>query len=294
MNKIYDLHTHSLSSDGALSPEALVRLAVNKGVDVLALTDHDTISGIQAAVTEAEKSQSAATKAIDIVTGIEFSAQWRGRNIHIVGLCLDLNNPVLTQAIAQQHEARLSRAHEIARRLEKKGVQNAWQGAAKYAREDHIGRPHFAQYLVESGVVSSINQAFSKYLGSGKIGDVKQHWPSIEQVVSWINTAGGIAIVAHPNKYDLTRTKLYELLEVFTAAGGEGIELVSGIQNQNITQKLLRAALDFSLAGSCGSDFHSDQWQMVGKMSPMPAQPRCGNYRAVWELPQFSALTKGV
>lgn len=294
MNKIYDLHTHSLCSDGALSPEALVNLAHEQGVEVLALTDHDTISGIEAAYIEAEKIRKTHPKSIDIVTGIELSAQWRGRNIHILGLCLDLSSTVLQNAVEQQRQARLTRAHEIARRLEKKGIKNAWQGAAQYARDDHIGRPHFAQYLVEVGAVSSMNQAFQKYLGSGKIGDVKQHWPSVKQVVEWINAAGGIAIVAHPNKYDLTRAKLYELLTEFTEAGGEGIEIISGVQNKNITNKLVRAALDFSLAVSCGSDFHTDAWQMVGKMSPMPTPPMSHNYQTVWQLPKFDALTKCV
>lgn len=291
MKSSYDLHTHSLCSDGALSPQDLVRLAHQQGVDVLALTDHDTVTGVHNAVEEVKKINQVDDQAIHLVSGIEMSAQWMGRNIHIVGLCLDLSSPILQQAVEQQRQARHERAHEIAHRLEKKGIENAWAGAAQYAQDDHIGRPHFAQYLVDVGAVSSINQAFQKYLGSGKIGDVKQLWPSVEEVVKWINTAGGIAVVAHPNKYDLTRTKLYELLETFKNAGGQGIEIISGVQNNNITDKLVRAALDFSFAVSCGSDFHSDAWQMVGKMSPMPTPPLSGNYQTVWELPQFSLLS---
>jgi len=290
LDKCYDLHTHSLCSDGALSPAALVQLAHEQGVDVLALTDHDTLSGISTAYDEMAQINQTAKKPLSIVTGIELSTQWRGRNIHIIGLCLDMSSAVLQQAIEGQRLARLERAQEIARRLEKAGIFNAWAGAAQYAQDDHIGRPHFAQYLVEVGAVSTINQAFKKYLGSGKIGDVKQHWPNIEEAVNWINAAGGIAIVAHPNKYELTRTKLYELLQDFRDAGGQGIEIISGMQNKNITDKLVRAALDFSLAVSCGSDFHSRAWQMVGKMSPMPTPPLSGDYRTVWELPQFSLL----
>lgn len=290
MNQSYDLHTHSLCSDGALVPEALVKLAHQQGVDVLALTDHDTLSGVQTAKDEVTRINQTHAKPISIISGIELSAQWKGRNIHIVGLCLDLSSTCLQQGVEQQRLARLERAHEIARRLEKKGISNAWAGAAKYAQDDHIGRPHFAQYLVDVGAVSNINQAFQKYLGSGKIGDVKQHWPSVEEVVEWVNAAEGIAVVAHPNKYDLTRTKLYELLETFAAAGGQGIEVVSGMQNKNITDKLVRAACDFSLAASCGSDFHSDAWQMVGKMSPMPTPPMSSDYKTVWELPQFSTF----
>jgi len=290
LNPSYDLHTHSLCSDGVLSPEALVRLAHQQGVEVLALTDHDTLSGVQIAYEEALKINQSHDKPIHMTSGIELSAQWKGRNIHIVGLCLDLASADLQQGVEQQRQARHARAHEIARRLEKKGIPNTWEGAAKYAKDDHIGRPHFAQYLVEIGAVSGMNQAFQKYLGSGKVGDVKQLWPSVSEVVQWINTAGGIAVVAHPNKYDLTRTKLYELLETFKEAGGEGIEIISGQQNKNVTDKLVRAALDFSLAVSCGSDFHSDAWQMVGKMSPMPNPPFNSDYQNVWDLPQFTLL----
>lgn len=290
MNKCYDLHSHSLCSDGALSPEALVQLAHAQRVDVLALTDHDTMRGTQAALAEAKRLNQQHAHQLDMVAGIELSSQWRGRNIHIVGLSLELSSPSLQHAIEQQQLARIERAHEIARRLEKVGIANAFEGAAQYAQDDHIGRPHFAQYIVDVGAASNINQAFKKYLGSGKIGDVKQHWPSISEVVRWVNEAGGIAILAHPNKYEMTRTKLYELLEEFRLAGGKGIEIISGVQNKNITDKLVRAALDFSLAVSCGSDFHSEAWQMVGKLSPMPKPPLCGDYHAVWDLPAFSVL----
>jgi len=290
LNQSYDLHTHSLCSDGALTPEALVKLAHQQQVDVLALTDHDTLSGVEVAHKEVLSINQSHEKPIHIVSGIELSAQWKGRNIHIVGLCLDLTSTELQQGVEQQRQARHSRAHEISRRLEKKGIAKSWDGAAKYAQDDHIGRPHFAKYLVEIGAVSSMNQAFQKYLGSGKIGDVKQLWPSVEEVVGWINAAGGIAVVAHPNKYELTRTKLYELLETFKEAGGEGIEIISGMQNKNVTDKMVRAALDFSFAVSCGSDFHSDAWQMVGKMSPMPPPPFNSDFQAVWEMPQFSLL----
>ena len=265
MDCLYDLHSHSYCSDGQLSPEQLVNLAIEQGVGVLALTDHDTVSGI------AEAMQAAQGK-IDIIPGIEFSSQWQGRNIHIVGLQIDVTSPILQDAVDQQCEARNSRAELIAERLQKEGITNALEGAKRYAGGESLGRPHFARYLIEAGYVVDFAQAFKQYLGAGKIGDVKQQWPSVEAVVAWIHAAGGIAVLAHPDKYKLTRKKLYSLLEVFANSGGRAMEVVSGQQTPETTQKLQRVSQDFSLLASCGSDFHSAEnaWQLPGKMSPLP------------------------
>ncbi len=271
---LYDLHTHSHCSDGKLSPEELVALAKMNKVDVLALTDHDTVAGVSAA-------KAAAGDDLTIIPGIEVSSLWAGRSIHIVGLQIDIDSPDLQQAVAQQSDLRLERAKTIALRLEKVGIKNAWEGAQTYAKGAAIGRPHFAQHIISEGYATNFAQAFKRYLGAGKVGDVKSQWPSINSVIEWINAAGGIAILAHPDKYGLTRTKLYSLLEEFSAAGGKAIEVVSGHQTLAVTQKLHRAAIDFSLLASCGSDFHSpdNRWQSPGIMSPLPK--KC---QAVWDF----------
>ncbi len=269
---MYDLHTHSTCSDGQLSPKELVRLAKDNGVDVLALTDHDTLEGVSMAI-------SAAGDDLHIVPGIELSSLWNGRNIHVVGLQVDIDCPMLASAVEQQSEIRIERAKTIAMRLEKAGILGAWDGAKHYA-EGSIGRPHFAQYMIDAGYVDSFAQAFKRYLGSGKIGDVKNRWPALAEVVSWITASGGIAVLAHPDKYDLTRTKLYTLLQDFVNAGGQAMEVVSGQQEPAVTSKLLRAAEDFSLLASCGSDFHSTEnlWQSPGKMSLLPK-----GCKPIWE-----------
>lgn len=273
MNYSYDLHTHSHCSDGQLSPAELVALAKTNKVDVLALTDHDTLAGIVEA-------KAAAGDDLHIVTGIELSSVWNGRNIHVVGLNIDIESEALHAALEIQAQARLDRAKTIAEKLAKAGVAGAWEGVQHYAEGDNIGRPHFAQYLVDTGHVNSMAQAFKRYLGTGKIGDVKQQWPELATVIAWITAAGGIAVLAHPDKYDLTRTKLYALLQDFVDAGGKGIEVVSGHQHPTVTSKLIRAALDFSLLVSCGSDFHSQEngWQLPGKMSELPQ-----GYKTVWD-----------
>jgi predicted metal-dependent phosphoesterase TrpH len=279
---VYDLHTHSHCSDGQLSPKALVELAHSQGVRVLALTDHDTTLGI-------EEATLAAASDMTVIPGIEFSAQWRGRGIHILGLQVDIQAPILKEAVAQQTQTRTERAKTIAQRLEKAGVRGAWEGAQRFANGAAIGRPHFANYMIEQGHVANFAQAFKKYLGAGKIGDVKEGWPPIETVVKWVVESGGIAVVAHPDKYGLTRTKLYELLQDFVDAGGTALEVVSGQQDSSVTDKLARAAKDFSLLASCGSDFHAPgkSWQTLGNYSPLPA-----SCEPVWNQFAVSSTSK--
>ena len=276
---VYDLHTHSHCSDGFLSPQDLVALAKQQGVSVLALTDHDTLAGIaaaqQAAAEPMDKSIEPPVQVggeLTIITGIELSTQWNGRGVHIVGLDIDVNSPVLQAAVAQQAQARIDRAETIAQRLEKAGIKGALAGAQHYANGGAIGRPHFAQHMIDNGYVSTFPQAFKRYLGAGKVGDVKQCWPDMDVIVGWILQAGGIPVLAHPDKYDLTRTKLYQLLQDFVDAGGLAMEVVSGHQDPSVTDKLARAAADFSLLASCGSDFHSPKnpWQSLGGYSPLP------------------------
>ncbi len=274
---LYDLHTHTHCSDGQLSPQDLVSLAAANGVNVLALTDHDCVDGVIEAQSAAN---SDLAQNITVIAGIEFSTQWLGRGIHIVGLHVDVHSADLQAGIGQQQQTRHDRAATIAQRLEKVGIANALEGAQQYAKGAAIGRPHFAQYMVEAGYVNNMGQAFKKYLGSGKAGDVKQGWPSIDRAIEWITASGGIPVLAHPDKYDLTRTKLYELLTDFTDAGGQAIEVVSGKQTSGVTDKMAKAADDFSLLASCGSDFHSPNyaWQALGQYSPLPS--RC---KPVWE-----------
>ncbi|MFL0808892.1 MAG: PHP domain-containing protein [Agarilytica sp.] len=272
--RIYDLHCHSDQSDGILSPEALVSRAKSNDVTVLALTDHDTTKGLARAAAQAKK------EGLTLIEGIEFSCQWLGRGIHIVGLNIDSSAPDLCDAVEKQENLRQERAEIIAQKLEKLGVENALEGARQQAGVGGvIGRPHFAQYLVESGYCKSVAHSFKKYLGAGKPGDVKQVWPEFEPMVAAIRSAGGIAVLAHPNKYKLTRTKLRAMLEDFKEIGGEGIEVVSGKQELNATRDMAMLAQQFDLLASCGSDFHvpNAPWQELGKFSRLP-----DNLAPVW------------
>jgi Predicted metal-dependent phosphoesterases (PHP family) len=275
MSPVYDLHCHSDQSDGALSPEEVVIRAAERNVTCLALTDHDTINGLARAKQQSERT------GIDLVAGIEFSSQWMGKNVHIVGLNFDISNASLQQAVLSQERARESRAEIIATKLEKAGIASALEGAKSYTNGGAVGRPHFARYLVEQGVVSNISQAFKRYLGAGKMGDVKSNWPEIAEVVGWITQAGGTAVLAHPAKYKMTRTKLCLLTEQFADVGGGAIEVVSGKQPVGLAGNLAKIANQFKLAGSSGSDFHvpGQPWQELGCADRLPS-----TVQPVWDL----------
>lgn len=272
---IFDLHCHTNFSDGLLSPEAVIARAKERGVSVLAITDHDTIAGVGIA------QKAALESGITLISGIEFSSQWGKGGVHIVGLGVDINSPALMTAVEFQEQARNARAVAIAYRLSKAGVPGALQGAQEIAGSATLGRPHFAQYLVAIGAVKNINAAFKKYLGAGKPADVKYQWPMMDQVIEWIHAAGGIAVLAHPAKYELTRTKMCALISSFAAAGGDALEVISGLQQSALTEDLLRIASSYSLHASCGSDFHMpDQpWQELGSFGCLPAHAK-----PVWEL----------
>lgn len=272
---IYDLHCHSDQSDGILSPEALVSRAKAQNVAVLALTDHDTVAGVTRARSQAQ------LEGLDIIPGIEFSSQWNGRGVHIVGLNVDLDSPSLMAAVTRQEEQREERAHQIAEKLEAMGVQDAYAGARQHAPEGVVGRPHFAAYLVAQGHCKNVAQAFKKYLGAGKPGDIKQLWPELEEVVEWVLQAGGNPVLAHPKKYNMTRTKLCAMVADFKEGGGQAIEVVSGKQLDADTRDIARIAEKYNLLGSCGSDFHAPggAWQELGNFPRIP-----DSVEPVWSL----------
>ena len=261
-----DLHCHTTASDGQLSPAQLLERAQEQGIDLLAITDHDTIQGYLAIKDQVPN------KGISLVSGVEFSATWGGASIHIVGLDVDIDSLSLQRALARQQNARVLRAKRIAERLEARGCIGAYAGAKRIAGDAQIGRPHFAQFLIEENVVATHAQAFDKYLGTGKLGDVKAQWPTVTEVVEWIRAADGVAVLAHPGKYRMTNTKLRRLIETFKLAGGQAIEVVSGMQNPDKTQYFARLCDEFELLASMGSDFHGppSQWSDIGKMSPLP------------------------
>ena len=249
---IVDFHTHSLASDGALTPLELLRRAKAAGVRQFALTDHDTTAGYLSVRHTSEADE------VGLISGVELSCRWATTTVHVVGLNFDADASQIIAVVEQLTQAREERAKKIAMRLAGVGIDGALEGAKAVANESQIGRPHFATWMVEAGAVNSVTEAFDKYLGAGKIGDVKMFWPPLSDVVQTITQAGGVAILAHPLKYRLTGMKLRALINDFKAAGGGAIEVVNGRQPETDLKRLSQLAEGNGLMCSVGSDFHRD------------------------------------
>jgi hypothetical protein len=275
----FDLHCHSLASDGALMPGDVVKRAAANGVTHLALTDHDTTSGLPEAQAEAFQT------GITLINGIELSCRWRSQTIHIVGLDFDDEQRAWQAALSEQLENRWKRARIIVENLARLKVDDLFAKAVGLASGGVPGRPHFARVLVNEGVVSNMRQAFKRHLGAGKPGDVKAYWPELDVVVRWITDAGGIAVVAHPRKYGMTATRLRSLVKDFRAAGGLALEVVTAGQSSGDTGFLAELCRREGYLASQGSDFHfpGAPWCELGKLPAMPdgIEPVWNHLRAV-------------
>lgn len=265
-----DLHCHSTASDGALSPATVVARAHERGVRVLALTDHDTIEGLP------EAQQRAAELGLQLVNGIELSCTWGGATIHVLGYGFALDAPAIESAVQSLHTGRWARAEEIDRRLARVGFTGCLQGARAVQQElgdsgNAPARPHFAEYLVRAGFVADRAEAFRKWLGAGKLGDVKQHWPSLAEVLATLRAANAWISLAHPAQYDFTRSKRRRLVGEFVSGGGHAIEVVNGLQPAEQVGTLAILAREFGMLVSAGSDFHAPgDWSELGMYRPVP------------------------
>ncbi|RJG13844.1 PHP domain-containing protein [Pseudomonas cavernicola] len=265
-----DLHCHSTASDGALAPAVVVARAHERGVRMLALTDHDTLEGLD------EARVAATALDMQLINGVELSCTWGGATIHVLGYGFAATSPALLQAIAELRDGRWLRAEEIDKRLEAKGMPGALEGARAIQQElgdsgNAPARPHFAEFLVRAGHVRDRAEAFRKWLGSGKLGDVKQHWPTLEQAVGTLREAGAWVSLAHAWQYDFTRSKRRKLIAAFIQAGGHALEVVNGMQPAEQVGSLAILAREFGLLASVGSDFHAPgDWSELGMYRPLP------------------------
>lgn len=265
--KRYDLHCHSTWSDGVLSPADVVRRAAQNGVDVLALTDHDEISG------NAEARATAAEAGMTFIDGVEVSVSYREETIHVLGLGVDSSQPALAAGLHGIRAGRDARARRIGESLAEAGIGGAYEGARQYAgNEQLISRAHFARYLVEQGVVSDTHACFKRFLVRGKPGFVEHAWPALDAAIAWIRGAGGMAVLAHPGRYRITRDGMKELLTEFRDAGGEGVEVVSSAHTPEQFVEYATLARLFELKASVGSDFHApgESWIDIGNAPLLP------------------------
>ncbi|MBK9605536.1 MAG: PHP domain-containing protein [Betaproteobacteria bacterium] len=263
----YDLHCHSTVSDGTLTPTAIVERAAARGVDVLALTDHDEIAGLD------EARLAAAGAGLRFIDGTELSVSWRDLTLHIVGLGIDPHSAVLVEGMRVIRSGRLGRARLIGKALERVGIVGAFEGAARFAaNEQLLSRTHFARFLVEAGHVKDVRDVFKRYLTPGKPGYVEHEWASLADVVNWIHGAGGQAVLAHPGRYKINRQGMRELLAEFRDRGGDAIEVLTSSHTHAQYAEYAGYALHFGFLASCGSDYHGpgESWMDFGDLPPMP------------------------
>ncbi len=247
----YDLHCHSTASDGLLAPDELVRRAAGNGVNILALTDHDDISGL------AEARACAAAVGMRFIDGVEVSISWGGITIHVVGLNIDCDDAQLQQGLQAIRQGRTERAKRMAQDLARAGIPGSLEGAYAYVDNPNlIGRTHFARFLVEKRYVSDVKSAFQHYLVHGKPGYVPHQWATLADALAYIKAGGGVAVVAHPGRYKLTRAEMRRFLGEFKDGGGAGIEVVTSSHTPEQVLEYAILAQDFGLLASRGSDFH--------------------------------------
>jgi predicted metal-dependent phosphoesterase TrpH len=263
----YDLHCHSTYSDGLLEPAEVVRRAGVRGVDVLALTDHDETSGL------AEARSAARDAGVRLIDGAELSVSWRDITLHVVALGIDPDCVDLCAGLETIRHGRAHRAQRMGEELAQAGIAGAYAGAMKFVTHERlISRTHFARYLVDAGHARDTREVFRRFLVRGKPGYVAHQWATLAQAIGWIHAAGGQAVLAHPGRYKVDG-KMRELLAEFRDTGGDAIEVLSSSHTPAQYTEFARYARVFGMLASSGSDFHGpgESWADLGDMPRLPA-----------------------
>ena len=255
--KRVDFHMHTTHSDGSYTPEKLMQYCKEKNLVCVSVTDHDTMSSFEACEREAKRLE------IELVPGVEISAQFEPGTLHILGFFLDRNNPELKACFAEIQKARLNRNPQIIEKLNRLGVKisladviQETYGAREIPAGKQLGRPHFAKTLIKKGYVKTFEEAFEKYLAKGKLAYIDKRRLTSEESIRMINRAGGIASVAHPKQMKLESDKLEAEIGRLADQGLGGIEVYNSCQNPRENAVYHRIAKRFNLVETGGSDFH--------------------------------------
>ena len=272
----FDFHCHSTVSDGLLPPQQVARRAALNGVDLWALTDHDTLGGLAEARAVAEEC------GMKFVNGVEISIEWKGVPIHIVGLGFDDKHPGLTRGLDELRIGRIERAKRMGEALAAINIPGVYEGALCYATNPSlISRAHFARYMVSIGLARDVPSLFQHYLTPGKPGYVDHRWATLEEAVGWITVAGGVAVVAHPGRYKMSGAESRRFLDDFKDIGGRGIEVTCGSHSPDHVMHFARLARHYEFHASRGSDFHGplESYVDLGKLPQLPE-----DLKPVWRL----------
>lgn len=252
MNTI-DLHTHSTFSDGTLTPKELIDKAAEIGLKAIALTDHDTVEGLGEALEAAKKHPR-----LEVIAGTELSSLYNNREIHIVGLFLDLDNQPFVSVLDDLRKKRTERNIKMINKLKGLGLDLSYEELVGVSGGSVITRAHFARLLQEKGYASDKNEAFQKYIGAGKPGYVKREVLSAEDAISLIKTGGGLPIIAHPFSYGFDIDKTEQMAADFAYWGAVGMECYYSTHTREDTLLALSLCKTYGLLPSGGSDFHGE------------------------------------
>jgi len=262
MKKI-DLHCHTTASDGIRTPSSLIDFALENRINVMAVTDHDTVSGLEEAVNYSEGLE------ITFIPGIEFSIDYKEGSFHLVGLGIDYRNEALNVKSAHLQEVRDNRIYRIIDDLTDNGIHIPVEDVLEESNGGVMGRPHVARTLVKHGYARNINDVFQKYLVKGKPGYVQKERVKLSEAVSLINDAGGISIIAHPSSIDYSDMADFEnKLKGFIDEGVEGIEVFASFNKPNEVNEFMGLAEKYDLIISGGSDYHGDKEEVIGYYQP--------------------------
>ena len=270
-----DLHAHTLASDGRLSLQQLISRAVDKGLDILAVTDHDTTRSLAEA--------HSIPPGLKLLHGVEISCAWQNKELHVLGLGIDIGCEALQEKLRQQVQKRREKAFKIAEKLERAQVTGSIAMVEAFEPSQVICRTHFMRFLLEKNVVPDGNRAFKRYLGRNGKAYVKSEWMDMHEAIDAIKQAGGCAVLAHPTRYGFSNGKLSLLLEEFKEAGGIGLELAYPSLTPDKKMTLQRFADQFGLYASLGSDFHdpSTPWTELGRLEKIPR-----SCLPIWQRPE--------
>ncbi len=247
MNQRIDLHLHSTNSDGTFTPREVVRRAAEAGLSVISLTDHDSTGGVL------EAQEEGARLGVEVIAGTELSASNEGADVHILGYFIDPDHPDLISWLDTFRQARLQRAEGIVRKLNRLGLRVPLEQVLARAGPGAIGRPHIADVMVEEGLVSSVDEAFHRYLGYSKPAYVGKYSQSPSRAIQVIRAAGGLASLAHPGLY-----RRDDLIPGMVSAGLDGIEVRHTKHNASQVARYSKIASDNNLLCTGGSDCHGD------------------------------------
>lgn len=248
--KYIDLHVHSNESDGTYTPSELVDYAIEKGLAAFALTDHDTTKGLAEAV------RASRGKPVEVIPGIEFSTEYEGRDIHIVGLDFDYEDQEFQNQLKRFRDSRDLRNEKMIRKLNEAGIKLTWEDMEKRFGEAVWTRAHFARYMLDEGYIRDMSEAFERYIGDGCPCYVPREKVTPHQAVSLVRRAGGIPVLAHPLQYHLQPEKLKELVCELKKSGLLGLEAVYSTHRGYEEDEMRRLARISGLCISGGSDFH--------------------------------------